>query len=159
MSVDKEKALLQEEKSEIKWMDKVSDFLDSRYKIPFTDIRFGADFVIGLIPTVGDFFSFALSGTLIIAMARHGVSAWVLLRMIGNLVLDVLVGAIPIIGDIFDLAYKANRRNFNMLQKYYERDKTPNNPVLAVIIVIIVLVAILVLLAWLMWNALAWIFG
>ncbi|MEM0992579.1 MAG: DUF4112 domain-containing protein [Bacteroidota bacterium] len=144
------------QKEEFQWMDTVSDFLDSKYRIPFTDIRFGADFVIGLIPTVGDVFSFGLSSALIIAMARHGVSAGVLLRMIGNLVIDTLVGAIPILGDIFDLTYRANRRNFELLQKHYDEGKGGNTMV-AVLTVIAVLIGILILIGWVLWRFLAWI--
>ncbi|MEM1327438.1 MAG: DUF4112 domain-containing protein [Bacteroidota bacterium] len=154
------KPVTQEEKrAELAWIDTASELLDTKFRIPFTNIRFGADFLIGLIPTAGDVFSFALSGTLIVTMARHGVSASVLLKMIGNLVLDTVVGAIPIVGDLFDLTYKANRRNFELLKKYYDKDKPRANTTRAVVIVVIVLIAILVIVGYLMWRFLDWLFG
>ena len=42
---------------EFQWIDTVSSLLDNKFRIPFTQIRFGADFLVGLIPTVGDWLS------------------------------------------------------------------------------------------------------
>ncbi|MEL6945894.1 MAG: DUF4112 domain-containing protein, partial [Bacteroidota bacterium] len=98
-----------QEEEDFQWLDQVSDLLDARFRIPFTDIRFGADFIIGLIPYAGDFLSFGISGSLVVAMAMHGVSAGVLLKMLWNIALDALVGSIPILGDIFDWHDKLNQ--------------------------------------------------
>jgi len=145
-----------QEPKDFQWLDSVSDFLDSKYRIPFTNIRFGADFLIGLVPYAGDFLSFSISGTLVIAMARHGVSAGVLLKMLWNIALDALVGAIPILGDIFDLTYRANRRNLELLKKHYNKDKTNGSTLPAVLTVIGVLIGILILVGWLMWKLMVW---
>ena len=150
---------LSTEQEQFQWLDTVSDLLDSKYRIPFTNIRFGADFLIGLIPYAGDFLSFGLSGTLVIAMARHGVSAGVLLRMLWNIALDALVGAIPILGDIFDLTYRANRRNLELLKKHYDKGKADGNTLPAVLTVIGILIGILILVAWLMWKLMLWMGG
>jgi hypothetical protein len=39
-----------------------------------------------------------------------------LARMAVNIATGVLVGSIPILGDVFDIAWKANRRNYRLLQ-------------------------------------------
>lgn len=145
-----------ESPDELKWLEKVSDFLDSKYRIPATNVRFGADFVIGLIPTVGDLFSFGLSSVLIIAMVRHGVSTWLLIRMLGNLVLDVVTGVVPIVGDLFDLTYKANRRNFELLKTHYEAGKPRGNTFFAVLTVLFLLFAVFIFLLWIVWKISAW---
>ena len=75
---------------DLKWLDNVSDFLDSRYRIPGTNIRFGADFLVGLIPVAGDVITFGLSGLLVIVMVRKGASGMVVIKMMGNILLDVL---------------------------------------------------------------------
>jgi Domain of unknown function (DUF4112) len=41
-----------------------------------------------------------------------------LVRMAANLAVDVLVGSIPLFGDIFDIAWKANRRNYLLMQRH-----------------------------------------
>ena len=35
-----------------------------------------------------------------------------------NIAVEVLVGSIPIFGDAFDIAWKANRRNYKLLQRH-----------------------------------------
>ena len=111
---------------EFQWIDTVSSLLDNKFRIPFTQIRFGADFLVGLIPTVGDWLSFGISSILVFAMMRRGIGVGMLFKMLGNITLDATVGSIPILGDIFDLHYKANRRNVAMLKEYYI--KNPNPP-------------------------------
>ena len=39
---------------EFERLAKIADWLDSRYRIPFTGIRFGADSILGLVPFLGD---------------------------------------------------------------------------------------------------------
>jgi hypothetical protein len=145
------------------WMDILSRLLDNQFKIPFTNIRFGFDFLIGLIPTVGDFFSFAISSALLVAMMQRGVSFSMLLKMLTNLLLDTLVGSIPILGDIFDLRYKANRRNLAMLKEYYREN--PNPPAakrsfgLLLLIFLLLLLAIFVALWWVVGLLVTKLFG
>lgn len=92
--------------------------LDSAVRIPGTQIRFGLDSVIGLIPGVGDLSGAALSGYIILSAARLGVPRTVLARMMLNLGIDTLVGTIPLLGDVFDLGFRANTRNATLLDKY-----------------------------------------
>jgi hypothetical protein len=136
------------------WLDRAADFLDSRYRIPGTNIRFGVDFLIGLVPYAGDVVSFLLSGVLVIAMARQGASGKVVAKMLGNILLDATVGTIPILGDLFDLGYKANLRNLRLLQEHYEEGKHQGSAwgiALAVgLALVLLLVALLYLLWWLL---------
>ena len=136
----------------LQWMDMVSDFLDSKFKIPGTSITFGADFLIGLIPGIGDIAGYVLSSALVVAMAKHGASTKVIIKMLGNVILDAVVGAIPIIGDLFDLTYKANRRNYRMLKEYHQKGKHSGSAWGAVILVILALVAIFGLVIFLIFN-------
>lgn len=147
------------EREELKWIDGISDLLDTRFRIPMTNIRFGADFLLGLIPGVGDVISFGVSGILILTMARHGVSVGVLLKMIGNLILDAVFGSIPIVGNLFDLGYKANRRNFDILQRYYAKGKPRANTGRSVLVVLGILLLVLIALIVLLWQLIAWLVG
>ena len=83
---------------DIKWIDIVTDWMDNKIRIPGTQIRFGLDFIIGLIPYFGDMASFAISGLLLTGMARRGASGMLIIKMIGNVLLDVIVGSIPDFG-------------------------------------------------------------
>ncbi len=107
----------------LRWVKGASNLMDNRFRIPGTQIRFGLDAIIGLVPYVGDIAGFAMSGLLVLVMARYGASGMLVLRMLGNVAIDTLVGFVPFLGDIFDVAFKANRRNFKLLEAHYEEGK------------------------------------
>ena len=150
---------------EFQWIDTVSSLLDNKFRIPFTQIRFGADFLVGLIPTVGDWLSFGFSSVLVFAMMRRGIGVGMLFKMLGNITLDATVGSIPILGDIFDLHYKANRRNVAMLKQYYIENPNPPSVKRSFFIVFLLFFSILIgflILAFkgigLLWHLIAPIF-
>lgn len=140
----------------LEWLDTVSDLLDTRYCIPGTNIRFGADFLVGLIPGAGDALTFGISGLLVLVMARKGASGMVLFKMTGNIVLDAVVGTIPILGDLFDLGYKANRRNLHLLEEHYKKGKHQGNAWWAVALVMLVLFLLFALFIFVIWRILAY---
>jgi len=91
--------------------------LDTAIGIPGTKLRVGLDALLGLIPGAGDAVGAALSGYIILAAARAGASRPVLLRMVGNVVVDTVIGAIPVLGDLFDVAFRSNTRNVALLER------------------------------------------
>src|ERR1700760_1560753 len=93
-------------------LDVLSHLLDDCFRIPGTEIRFGLDGIVGLVPAVGDVLTGLASCILIFAAWVRGVPYVTLMRMGVNLALDVVIGAIPFLGDAFDIAWKANRRNY-----------------------------------------------
>jgi Domain of unknown function (DUF4112) len=111
--------------TEFALIDTISSLLDNQFRVPFTQTRFGVDFLVGLIPTVGDWLSFGISSTLVMSMMRRGIGVGMLFKMLGNITLDAVVGSIPILGDFFDLHYKANRRNVALLKQYYVENPNP----------------------------------
>ena len=40
-----------------------------------------------------------------------------LARMLANVAIETIIGTVPILGDAFDIAWKANRRNFALLER------------------------------------------
>jgi Domain of unknown function (DUF4112) len=92
--------------------------LDEAFRIPFTGIRFGIDGIIGLVPGIGDVIAGILSLVIPLAAWTRGVPYVALLRMGANLAIDVLVGSIPILGDAFDIAWRANLRNYRLMQRH-----------------------------------------
>lgn len=92
--------------------------LDDVIRIPGTNLRFGIDPLLGLLPGAGDLAGGVLSGYIILAASRMGAPSSVLLRMGGNVIIDTLVGTVPLLGDLFDAGWKANRRNAELLQRY-----------------------------------------
>ena len=95
--------------------------LDSVARVPGTNVRFGADAVVGLIPGLGDIGGAALAGYLVILAQRLGVPRAVVLRMLGNVAIDTIAGTVPLIGDMFDVAFKSNLRNVALLESALQR--------------------------------------
>ncbi|TDT37075.1 uncharacterized protein DUF4112 [Halospina denitrificans] len=98
---------------------------DSRFRIPFTSIRFGVGPILGVIPVVGDLAGLALSGYVILEARRVQAPGLLQLRMLGNGVVDALGGVIPFVGDVFDVWFKANDRNVELLTRYLEQQLAP----------------------------------
>lgn len=148
---------------ELTWIDTAAAILDNRFRIPGTNIRFGIDFLIGLIPYVGDVLSFAISGLLVIVMARRGASGMALVKMVGNIWIDGALGAIPLLGDLFDLRYRANLRNLRLLKEHYTEGKHRGSAWPVVILLLLVLFALIGLSVWVVWSVLAmmsaWLVG
>ena len=92
--------------------------LDEAFRIPGTQIRFGLDGIIGLVPGLGDVLAGLLSLVIPLAAWMRGLPYIAIARMAANLGIGVLVGAIPILGDAFDIAWKANRRNLRLLRRH-----------------------------------------
>ncbi len=144
---------------QLRWVDSFSRVLDTKFRIPGTDMRFGLDFILGLVPGAGDILSLGLSGTLVATMARHGASPLLVARMLVNVVLDAFVGAIPILGNIFDLIYKANYRNAELMREYYEEGKHQGSVWPVVLTVIGVIVLLMFLLVFFTIKVFEFIFG
>ncbi|MFW5882746.1 MAG: DUF4112 domain-containing protein [Verrucomicrobiota bacterium] len=97
--------------------------LDSQFRLPGTQMRFGWDGIIGLLP-FGDLLTAVPGLYLLFEARRAGVRKRALAKMLWNLTVDTLVGLIPILGDIFDFAFKANLKNANILIEELERQQT-----------------------------------
>ena len=99
--------------------ERLVSLLDDRFRIPGTDLRFGLDPIIGILfPGIGDAVSGAGSIGLLTLAFRRGVPRVVMLRMILNVAIDTVAGALPVVGDIFDVAFKANRRNYELIREH-----------------------------------------
>lgn len=106
-----------DKQTELQRLDALADWLDSRFRLPGTNIRFGLDAILGLVPGVGDGALAIPAVYLILCAARLGAPKRVQLRMAFNVLIDLLVGAIPLVGDLFDVGFKANRRNIDLLKR------------------------------------------
>ncbi len=93
-------------------------WLDAGIRAPGTNLRFGLDPILGLIPGAGDAAGAVLSGWILVEAFRMGASRATLMRMAGNVALDAVAGTVPLLRDIFDFAWKANLRNVALLERH-----------------------------------------
>jgi hypothetical protein len=103
----------------------IARVLDSRWRIPGTGIRFGADAALNLIPGFGLVASKGVSAYLILEARRLGVPPGMLMRMIGNIGVDALISAVPIAGWIGDAFFRANLRNMALLRQHLDGKPRP----------------------------------
>ncbi len=99
-------------------LDFLAALMDDLFRIPGTGIRFGLDPLIGLLPGLGDMLTGLVSALLLHAAWERGLPRVAIARMMSNVAIDSLLGSVPLAGDLFDVAWKSNRRNFELLQKY-----------------------------------------
>jgi len=142
----------------LKHLGRLAKLMDAQFRIPGTDIRFGLDGIIGLIPGAGDLSTFAVSGYMVWIMANNGASGYVLAKMTMNILIDALIGSIPFIGDVFDIAFKANMRNMRLMQEHYEEGRHRGSAWKLIIPVLVVLFLIIIVIIWLTYKLLVKIF-
>jgi NAD/NADP transhydrogenase beta subunit len=131
-----------------------AELLDSKFRIPKTNIRFGIDPVIGLVPGVGDWLAGVVSLYFLIQAAVLGGKVAILGRMFINILLDIVIGTIPVFGEIFDIYWKANLRNARILDELQQNPaKTKAESRLwiwfVVIQFVVLIIGVLLLISWL----------
>jgi len=104
-------------------LDALATLLDTAILIPGTNIRFGLDALIGLVPGIGDVITTALSLYIVHEARVLGAPGLVIARMLGNVALDGVVGAVPLLGDAFDVLWRANKRNMRLLQEWIRQEE------------------------------------
>jgi hypothetical protein len=102
-------------------LDALAKLLDVAFIVPGTNIRYGIDGLIGLIPVVGDLITTAISLWLVREARALGAPWHVTARMLGNVALDGVVGLVPIAGDAFDVMFRANIRNMRLLRRWMDK--------------------------------------
>jgi len=103
-------------------LDALATLLDTAFILPGTNVRFGFDALIGLVPGIGDAITTAISLYIVHEARQLGAPPHLILRMLANVVVDGLVGAVPLVGDAFDVLWRANRRNVRLLREWLARE-------------------------------------
>lgn len=96
--------------------------------IKICGVRLGWAGIIGLIPWIGDVIALLLALALVkkLRQVEGGLPESIQGKMMLNVAMDFGIGLIPIVGDFINIAYKANTRNFILLEKFLNsKYKTP----------------------------------
>ena len=99
----------------------LAKLLDVAFILPGTNIRYGVDGIVRLIPVVGDLLATAFSLWLVREARAQGAPWHVTARMLGNVAVDGVVGIVPFAGDAFDVLFRANMRNVRLLRRWLEK--------------------------------------
>ena len=107
---------------------RVSWLLDECIRIPGTNIRFGLDPILGLIPYGGETVATIIGASILGDAGKKGIPFKSLVRMGGNMLLNAGVGAIPVVGDLFSVWFKSNTKNYKMLSSYLNSEHGEEEP-------------------------------
>ena len=102
-------------------LEALAKLLDVAFILPGTNIRYGIDGLIGLIPVVGDIITTAISLWLVREARALGAPWHITARMLANVAVDGVVGMVPLAGDAFDVMFRANVRNVRLLRRWMEK--------------------------------------
>jgi hypothetical protein len=100
-------------------LERLDKLLEIAFLVSGTNIRFGVEAILRLVPGIGDIAASALSCGVLYEAHRLGVPPH-LIRMIGNVLVEEMAGTVPLAGDLFDVGWRANRRNVRLLREYFE---------------------------------------
>jgi hypothetical protein len=98
---------------------KLANVTDSKIRVPFLGIRLGLDFLVGLIPVLGDIIMVGVSLSIVSMAKSMQVPKALRITMLKNIGVDFLLGLIPFVGDIVDLFYKSNQKNVRIMEKWW----------------------------------------
>jgi hypothetical protein len=98
-----------------KW---VAIIMDGLLRLPGTKFRFGLNPLIDFIPVVGDVSAAFISASVLVYAVTRGLPKVLLGRMALNVLINELVGIVPVVGSIFAFWFRANKRNYDLLQHH-----------------------------------------
>jgi len=104
----------------INFARRLTRVMDLRFNV--FGIRFGIDPLLNVIPGAGNTIAAITSLYLMWIAYQLKVPGNVYLRMLWNIGVDYLFGAVPVVGVVFDIFYRANVRNFAVIEKYFTPD-------------------------------------
>ena len=125
---DKERQQLREASARLTRVRSLTHWLDNAIRVPGTQIRFGIQPIIGLVPVIGDVIGLLLTAFVIVQAWLIGAPRSLLGRMVTIAIVDFFIGLVPVVGDVGDVVFKANARNLKLLETHLDARLTPPTP-------------------------------
>ncbi len=95
--------------------------LERAFILPGLNRPVGLDFIVGLIPVVGDLIAAAMGSWLVWEARNLGLSKFQIVRMMGNVGFDAVLGFVPFVGDAADLYFRSNTRNLKIIKRHLDK--------------------------------------
>jgi Domain of unknown function (DUF4112) len=100
-----------------KWL---AIIMDGLFRAPGTKFRFGLNPLIDFVPVVGDLSAALVSFSVLLYAVTRGLPKILLARMGLNILINELIGVVPLAGSAFALWFRANKRNYDLLQRHID---------------------------------------
>ena len=94
--------------------------MDGLVRLPGTKFRFGLNPLIDFVPGIGDISAAFVSTSVLVYAVARGLPKILLARMALNILINELVGIVPVLGSAFAFWFRANKRNYDLLQRHIE---------------------------------------
>ncbi|MCO5230491.1 MAG: DUF4112 domain-containing protein [Chitinophagales bacterium] len=145
----KGEALYQQVPKDLQNISRIVKLMDSSIYVPFIGRTIGLEPIIGLVPVLGGYVGFIISGSIMVALLRNNASGKVIAKMSVNMLIDMLLNLVPFLGSILDFFFKTNERNLTLALEHYQYGKNHGSAwgVLFPIILVIFGFSILALVA------------
>ena len=95
--------------------------LERAFILPGLNRPVGLDFIVGLIPVVGDLIAAAMGSWLVWEARNLGLWKFQIARMMGNVGFDAVLGFVPFVGDAADLYFRSNTRNLKIIKRHLDK--------------------------------------
>jgi len=129
-------------------VEALARWMDYAFVLP-GGFRFGLAAFIGLIPGFGDIMDALISLYIINRALQLGIPRAGVARMVMNVGIEGLLGAAPFIGDLFDVVFKANRRNYVLLNRYLAQPRRQHGmDVLFLVVTLLIVIGAVALPIW-----------
>ena len=114
-----EEMLSSTDEAALKRIRAVSTLMDDVVSVPGTNVSVGLDPLLSLDPSpVGDLVGAGISVYIVAEAANLGVPLTTVVRMLGNVTVDLAIGSVPVVGALFDTLWKANEKNVALVEKH-----------------------------------------
>ncbi|WP_395749995.1 DUF4112 domain-containing protein [Prosthecobacter sp.] len=137
----------------------LTKYLDELMRVPGTDVRFGLDPILALIPAVGDTVASGAGFIILLDALRSGIPIHVFLRMALNMGINFIIGLVPGAGAFASVFFKSNSRNLRLLTEWQagHKDKV-HRSTFHFYLGLILLAAMVVGFVMVAWMVYAWLF-
>jgi len=102
-------------------IEAMEGILEHAFVIPGINRPVGLDFLVGLVPVVGDAVAAAMGSWIVWEARNLGLSKFQLARMAGNVGFDFAIGLVPFVGDAADFFFRSNTRNLRMIKRHLDK--------------------------------------
>lgn len=103
----------------LKQAQALANITDTAIRLPVIGVEVGLDFLIGLIPGIGDAIMTLVALRIVHLGDKMGLPKPLRRTMMRNALMDFALGFVPVVGDLFDIWYKANRRNVRIMERWW----------------------------------------
>jgi hypothetical protein len=104
-----------------KRIEAMEQLLERMFVIPGINRPVGLDFLLGLVPVVGDIAAAGLGAWIVWEARSLGMSRYQLARMMGNVAFDMVIGMVPLIGDAADFFFRSNSMNLKRIKRHLDK--------------------------------------